>query len=127
MKLIQALISETSNGIFDEKTYIDDDREAMEFEKGYERLARMVYPRVQIKKGYDPELKMDLTIAYEDPSDLHFRYIESTGEFFYDRKIFMSILSNPKVREALGKLWNISPDPVEVIRRYGDTITKLSA
>ena len=127
MKLISALLSETKSGIFSDKTYIDDATSAMEFEKGYEALARLVHPRLVIKKGYDPDLKMDLTIAYEEPSDLHFKYIETTGEFFYDDKIFKAILQTPAVKEKLGKLWNISPDPVQVFRRYGVITTKLSA
>ncbi len=127
MKLISALLSESKSGIFDGKTYLDDTTSAMEFEKGYQALARFVHPRLVVKKGHDPDLKMDLTIAYEEPSDLHFRYIETTGEFFYDEKIFKTILQTPAVREKLGKLWNISPDPVEVFRRYGAVTTKLSA
>jgi hypothetical protein len=126
MKLISVLLTETSNGIFSDKTYLDTDLDALQFEKGYERLARMLYPRLEIKKGHDPQLKMDVTLAYEVPSDLHFRYVESTGELFYDDMIFRKILNNPEVRQKLGKLWNISPDPVEVFRRYGDVISKVN-
>lgn len=126
MKLLKALLSETSNGIFTDRVYLDTPEDAMQFEKGYERLARLVYPDLTVKKGHDPSLKMDVTLAYVVPSDLHFRYIETTGELFFDRKIFQGILQNKEVRAKLGKLWNISPDPEEVFRRYGATITKVN-
>ena len=124
MKLIQALLNETSNGIFDGKTYIDDERQAAQFERGYEKLAKLVYPNLTIKKGYDPDLKMNLTLGYQDPSDLHFRYVEDTGEFFYDRKIFDKILANPEVSKVAGKHLNV--DPIQTFVIYGGNSSKLN-
>jgi len=125
MKLIQALLNETSNGIFDGKTSIDDERQAAQFERGYEKLAKIVYPNLLIKKGYDPDLRMNLTIGYENPTDLHFRYVEDTGEFFYDRKIFQKILNDPEVGKVAGKHLNV--DPVRTFIVYGGNTSKLTA
>jgi len=125
MKLIQALLNETSNGIFDGKTFIDDERQAAQFERGYEKLAKIVYPNLLIKKGYDPDLKMNLTVGYENPTDLHFRYVENTGEFFYDRKIFQKILNDPEVGKVVGR--HINPDPVHTFIVYGGNTSKLTA
>ena len=125
MKLIQALLNETSNGIFDGKTSIDDERQAAQFERGYEKLAKIVYPNLLIKKGYDPDLKMNLTVGYENPTDLHFRYVENTGEFFYDRKIFQKILNDPEVGKVAGR--HINPDPVHTFIVYGGNTSKLTA
>ena len=125
MKLIQALLNETSNGIFDGKTSIDDERQAAQFERGYEKLAKIVYPNLLIKKGYDPDLRMNLTIGYENPTDLHFRYVENTGEFFYDRKIFQKILNDPEVGKVVGR--HINPDPVHTFIVYGGNTSKLTA
>ena len=125
MKLIQALLFEATAGIFDGKTFIDDSRQALQFERAYKKLASLVYPGLVIKKGFDPDLNMNLTIAYVNPSDLHFRYMEDTGEFFYDRKIFSSILSNPEVKKLIGK--HIDPDPIHTFIVYGGNVNKLTA
>ena len=124
MGLIQALLSETSNGIFDGKTHIDDSRQASQFEKAYQKLGKIVYPNLTIRKGYDPDLRMNLTLAYEDPTDLHFRYVEDTGEFFYDAKIFNKILSNPEVQKLVGK--HINPNPIGTFIVYGGNTNKLN-
>ena len=124
MKLISALLSETKSGIFSDKTYIDSERQAMQFERGYQELAKLVYPNLKIVKGRDPELKMDLTIAYQDPSDIHYRYIESTGEFFYDKDIFNKILSSPEVFKLVGRL--LDSDPVITFKDYGGRLVKLT-
>ena len=125
MKLITALLSENRSGIFDGKTSIDDDRMAMQFEKAYEKLGKLVYPDLKIVKGYDPELKMNLTVAYENPNDVHFRYIESTGEFFYDRAIFNKILTHPEVVKLAGR--HLNADPVTTFVVYGGSLNKLTA
>lgn len=125
MKLISALLSETKSGIFSDKTYIDSERQAVQFEKAYEKLAKLVYPNLKIVKGYDPELKMNLTVAYEGSNDVHFRYIESTGEFFYDRGIFNNILTHPEVIKLAGK--HLNDDPVTTFVVYGGSLSKLTA
>jgi len=124
MKLISALLSETKSGIFSDKTYIDSERQSMQFERAYQKLAKLVYPDLKIVKGYDPELRMNLTVAYQDPSDIHYRYIESTGEFFYDKDIFDKILSSPEVFKLAGR--HINSDPVITFIVYGESMLKLN-
>ena len=124
MKLISALLSETKSGIFSDKTYIDSERQAIQFERAYQKLAKLVYPDLKIVKGYDPELRMNLTLAYEDPADIHYRYIESSGEFFYDKAIFDKILSSQEVFKLVGR--HINPDPVITFMVYGGSMLKLN-
>ena len=126
MKLLSILLQENSNGIFSGKTLIDDSLQFNEFLSGYKKLAHAAGLQPTIRLGFDPDLKMDLTLAYIDPNDLHFRYVETTGELFYDSKILQNILNTPSVVSALGKLDKISPDPVEVMRRYGSATGKLN-